>query len=743
MTRPRAGLWLLALLAATCAPGRRDSLILISLDTVRADRLGSYGSRLGLTPRVDAFAGEAIRFADVTVQTPLTTPSHASLLTGLLPARHGIRNNESFALRAEAQTLAELLRAAGYRTGGFAAAFPLSATFGFGRGFDVYDDAFLAQGRQAERRADAVLGRALPFVLESAQADRPFFAFVHLFDAHTPYAAPEPFASQHAADPYGAEIAYLDEQLGAFLERLRAARVLDHALVAVLADHGEALGEHGENTHGALLYEATLRVPWLVRLPHARLGGRVVAQPVRALDVTPTLLGWLGIRTPAGLDGSDLSGAVERGSVPGDLPLYSESLYLHLLLGWGELRSLRQGSLKLIEAPRPELYDVASDPAELDDRIDREAGRAAPLRARLVTLRRSEPAPAGRGPDPEAAERLASLGYASGASRPQAAPRNPRDGMDVWREIESGTMLVSLDGAAARAHFERALALDPANGLALKSLGDIALSEGATVRAAQRYAQSRAAGFSHPDLDLAEARARGALGDAAGARALLARLPAGWEWQLEAAEVELETGAPADARRRAEAVLARAPNQAAALLLLGRALRAQGDSEGAEAALRRAKDSDSTGAALNELGSLLAEAGRRDEAASRFRDAIGRAPQAAEPRRNLALLVGDPEAERLLREALALRPAYPEARIDLAKLLARSGRSVEAAEQVRRALAQKPDDPEALFVSARVWELLGRPAEARAAYRRFLERAPRALLEPRRVAQQRLEALRR
>lgn len=742
MRTPRAGLWLAAVLAGACAARPRDSLILITLDTVRADRLGSYGSRHGVTPRLDAFAAGAIRFADVTAQAPLTTPSHATILTGLLPSRHGIRDNGSFVLRAEAPTLAETLRRAGYRTGAFVAAYPLAASFGLDRGFDVYDDAFLAQGRGAERRADAVLERALPFVRESARAGRPFFAFVHLFDAHSPYAPPAPFAARHADDLYAGEIAYLDHQLGRFFDQLRAEGILDRAVVAILADHGEALGEHGENTHGALLYESTLRVPWLVRLPRARLAGRVVREAVRTLDATPTLLGWLGVRAASGLDGADVSRNVEGNTPLPERPAYAESLYLHLLLGWGELRSLRRGTLKLIDAPRPELFDLAQDPGETEDIIGQGAARSAPLRTELLAMREREPDASGRGPSADAAERLASLGYASGATRPSAAPRNPRDGMHVWREIESGTTLLPRDRVEARAHFERALTLDPGNGLALKSLGDIALEEGAPTVAVQRYAASRAAGFAHPDLDLAEARARASLGDSPGSRTLLSRLPASSEWQLAAGEVELASGHPSAARQRVEAVLAKAPAHGGALLLLGRALRAEGDADAAEAALSRALEGDTGGAAPNELGAVLAERGRREEAAARFREAMARAPQAAEPRRNLAQLVGDTEAEALLREALRLQPAYPEASTDLAKLLARSGRAREAAGLIREALRQRPDDAEALFVAARVAELLGRPAEARAAYRRFLELAPQALREPRRLARERLQALR-
>ncbi|MGH9333695.1 MAG: sulfatase family protein, partial [Vicinamibacteria bacterium] len=425
------------LFLAGCQSAPPPSLLLVTLDTVRADRLGSYGSSLGLTLRLDQLASESVRFADVTCQTPLTTPSHASILTGLLPQHHGIRNNESFRLADSTATLATILRASRYRTAAFIGAFPLESRFGLDRGFDVYDEEFLRQSRTQERSAGEVLGAAGRFIRENLASGEPFFAWVHLFDAHTPYEAPQPFRERFPDDAYGAEIAYLDDALGRFLGALREEERLDDLVVSVVADHGEALGEHGESTHGVLLYESTLRVPWLVRLPGGRLGGLTVDEPVRTIDVAPTLLGILDAPPIEDADGIDLSTFLEGEALPG-LAVYSESLYLHLLLGWGELRSLRRGPLKVVGPTGPELYDLAHDPGETMNLMEEARPDAARLVRELEEMSAEAPSSA-IAADERTAERLRSLGYLSGSTRSRGAGRDPRDGMAIWREIESGT----------------------------------------------------------------------------------------------------------------------------------------------------------------------------------------------------------------------------------------------------------------------------------------------------------------
>jgi arylsulfatase A-like enzyme/Flp pilus assembly protein TadD len=695
------------LLFAGCR-SKPPSLLLITLDTVRADRLGSYGSPLGLTPHLDRLASESVRFDDVTCQTPLTTPSHASILTGLLPSRHGIRNNESFRLSDSTATLATALRASGYRTAAFIGAFPLQSRFGLARGFDVYDEEFLRRSRTQERSAGEVLAAARRFIRENPSSDGPYFVWIHLFDAHTPYEARERFGERSPGDAYGAEIAYLDDALGDFLESFP----LDESVVSVVADHGEGLGEHGEATHGALLYESTLRVPWILRLPGARFGGMEVEAPVRTIDVAPTLLGFLKAPALPDVDGVDLSPLLESGSIS-ELPLYSESLYLHLLLGWGELRSLRRGSLKLLAgSSEPELFDVARDPGETANLVEERRAEGTKLLRELEEMSLQSVTNEAT-PDAETAERLAALGYVAGRIRSGGRNRDPRAGMPVWREIESGTSLLSHDRESARARFERALALDPGNGLVLKYLGDLSLAEAQPGRALELYRESVASGFSHPDLELGLTRALLGLGS------------------LDEAEEHLER------------FLSERPDSGDGRVLKGRALRAQGRAAEAEAELRRALESmPEDPSALNELGSVLAELGRRDEAETVFERAMSAAPEAPEPRRNLALLLEGSEAERLRREAIRLAPDYAEARVDLARQLAESGRVGEAAAEVEVALRLRPDEPEALFIAARIAELGGRIERARRLYGRFLAVAPLELEEPREIARRRLAALR-
>jgi tetratricopeptide (TPR) repeat protein len=486
---------------------------------------------------------------------------------------------------------------------------------------------------------------------------------------------------------------------------------LDDLVLSVVADHGEALGEHGESTHGALLYESTLRVPWLIRLPRGRLGGVEVEAPVRTLDVAPTLLGLLNASPLEDVDGVDLSPFLEKGTVP-DLAVQSESLYLHLLLGWNELRSLRRGSLKLVGLSQPALYDLARDPGETMNRIEERQSDARRLLSELrESVRATPPSAAAEGE--RTAERLASLGYVSGATRNEGEGRDPRDGMAIWREIESGTSLLLRDRTSARSHFERALELDPENGLVLKSLGDVALAEGQAAPALEHYRRAAANGFEHPDLELGLARALAALG-----------------------EID-------EAHEQVERFLAARPDNGDGLLLRGRLLRARGRTAEAEAELRQALAAmPGDASALNELGSVLAEQGRRDEARGLFEQAMAAGPEATEPRRNLALLLEGSEAERLRREAIRLDPSYAEARIDLARQLAESGRAAEAETEIEAALRLRPDDPEALFIAARVAELAGRPERARGYYERFLSLAPKELAEPREIARRRLEALR-
>ncbi len=469
-------------------------IVLVTVDTLRADRLGAYGSTAGLTPNLDRFAAHAVRFAGAVTQVPLTLPAHATILTGLHPVRHGIRTNDGFQL-ANVRTLAEAVKARGYATGAFIGGYPLKASSGLARGFDRYDDDFLEQSAAVERRADQVVTAATAWI--DGHGSQPLFVWLHLFDPHSPYAPPAPFAAQYAASPYDGEIAYTDAALGRFFEQLERRGLFEGAAVIVVADHGESLGEHGERTHGTFLYDATIRVPLLMKWPSAR--PHVVGAPVETADLAPTIAALAGASLP-GVDGQSLLPLIAGSAGDPDRPAYAESYYQNVLLGWSPLRAVRTQRWKYIDAPRPELYDLVEDPAERVNRVDTRGALAAGLQRALPAA--SEPAPASASSNTESAERLRALGYVSGATTPTPATRavDPKDRVEVWAQIEDGIDRVERDPAAARPFFERALALDPSNGLAMKYLGDASFRTGQLDRARADYRRALAAGFKHPDV---------------------------------------------------------------------------------------------------------------------------------------------------------------------------------------------------------------------------------------------------
>ena len=355
-----------ALLPVGCgSPGAlsRPNVLVVTMDTTRADAIGAYGSPRASTPHVDRIAMEGARFDRAYTVTPLTIPAHSSLHTGLLPPRHGVRDNGDFLLGDEAVTLAERLRDAGYATMASVGAEVTSHHWGFAQGFDAFFDdmgpADPAGNRwRVERAGDKVIGDALGWWDARAakagdksgvDADKPWFAWVHLFDAHHPYEPPEPFASESRGRPYAGEVAYVDAQIGRLLERLERDGTLDRTWIFVLADHGEGLGSHGEGMHGTLLYDATTRIPFVVRPPGGVVGGRVIPTPVSLVDITPTILSVTGIGVPPGLDGVDL-GAVIRGEAPGDATraVLAESLYAFHHYGWAPQTALVTDTHKLI-----------------------------------------------------------------------------------------------------------------------------------------------------------------------------------------------------------------------------------------------------------------------------------------------------------------------------------------------------------------------------------------------------------
>lgn len=430
--------------ACSRGPERPRSVVIVSLDTVRADRLGCHGRADAGTPRLDALAARGARFERAMTPTPLTLPAHASLLTSRLPLRHGVRHNEIHALPEAATTLAEALRGAGLRTGSFVGTAVLSPKHGLGQGFDAHTGVEPAPGAafvMAERSAADVNRDVLGWL--DGLGGEPYFAFVHYMEAHAPYAPPEPERTRFAADPYQGEIATLDRAVGELLDGLAARGLADSTLVVVVADHGEGLGEHGELSHGAFLYESTLHVPMIVAGPGVE-PAQAIATPVSLVDVMPTVLDALDVPQPADLDGVSLWATLSRGSpAAADRPLYAETFMGRIDFGWSELRAIRRGEWKYVEAPRPELYDLAADPGEERDAFAAETARAESLRDALhaaMTAEGSGPAP--DWPELSAAEReaLQSLGYVSGShagATPSTLP-DPKDRIEDLAALQRG-----------------------------------------------------------------------------------------------------------------------------------------------------------------------------------------------------------------------------------------------------------------------------------------------------------------
>ncbi len=467
---------MLLLLAACPVAGQsRHNLLLVTIDTLRADHLGCYGSERVRTPHLDALAARGTRFRHVIAPVPLTLPSHASILTGVYPLHHGIRDNTGFILAPEQVTLAEILSSLGWETGAFVGSFVLDARFGLNQGFDRYASDFDLSGLDTiapgliQKRAGEVKAAAVDWLRRRPHPERPFFAWVHFYDPHAPYDPPGEFARTYAPHLYGGEVAYVDQVVGELLDDLKALGRDQDTIVIVTGDHGESLGEHGEKTHGFFIYEATQAVPLIWFTPGAD-GGRVVETPVRLIDIAPTILQQLGLRVPASMQGTGLLRAL-MGREPAASPAYAESYYPRLQFGWSELRSLYRPPYKYIEAPEPELYDLSRDPGETRNLYSSQQSLGRSLRQELMELiQRYSAGAAGpsRQLDAETAAALASLGYVSLSAGTSAGDRTYLELPDPKRKValyerttETYTLLRTGRYAEALAGFEAVLKEDP------------------------------------------------------------------------------------------------------------------------------------------------------------------------------------------------------------------------------------------------------------------------------------------
>ena len=708
--RLRALLLLLVLpLLGSCSRGgvSQPNLLLVTVDTVRADHLGCYGDRDAVTPTFDRLAGEGIRFDAASSSVPLTLPSHATVLSGLLPPHHGLRNNGAGALPPGTATLSTLLKGAGYRTGGFVGAFVLDRRFGLGTGFEVYDDEIPRDPQagvslEAERPGQEVVDRALAWL--NKQDDRPFFLWVHLYDAHAPYTPPPPWAARHPGRPYDGEISEVDEQVGRLLAELDRRGLAGKTVVAVAADHGESLGEHGELTHGLLLYEPTLRVPLILRAP-GRLTPRVVRSPVSLADLAPTLAGLLG-RTFAGpgvrpRDGRDLSADLLDGREPPSGEVYAESRY-PAIFGWSPLSALRRRDLKYISAPTPELYDLGKDPKETANLLKdpgMSAGVAGPAKgfaARLAEIEQGAVATPQMATDAETRARLASLGYATGGT--QVAPRKGSEGSSPDPKIDPKTMvdlfqrferanhrLQDGDTSGATGELEALVAADPANPVFRGKLAEAWRNRGEYGKAVPLYRQATQAAPADPEA-----------------------------WYNLAATLQEAGDLPA-ARGAIEQALKLDSSRPEAHNTLGIVMMGEGKLEAARGEFALAAELDPrNGRALNNLGNVLKAMGKLAEAETAYQRSSALAPRYAEPLNGLGTL----EVERdrpqaalpYFERALALAPGYHEVRLNRAIALDLAGDSAAGMNAYRDFLAATEGDPRFMEQRRAAQQLLARLA---------------------------------
>jgi len=666
------------------------NLVVITLDTTRADHVGAYGSREVETPALDRLAREGVLFEQAMTTAPLTLPAHASILTGRFPPEHGVRDNGGFFLSPDQTTLAEMLAPQGFKTGGFVAAYVLDGKWGIGQGFETYFDDFdmsKSRGRslgEIQRPANDVVDKALPWI--DSVKEGPFFAWLHFYDPHTPYAPPEPYRTKYKGHPYRGEVAFTDSQVGRVVEFLETRGLLEHTVVAVLGDHGESLGDHGEDAHGFFIYEAATRVPFIIRAPLDSSRGRRVADPVRVVDLVPTALDLMGLPPAQGVAGRSVVPLMTGSTVELGLEGYAEAMYPLHHYGWSDLRAMRSGRFKVIDAPRPELYDIDTDPGEQTDIYQqrRTVGdqMIARLRAMEQAFEKVSAAPPPSDVDPEVRARLAALGYVGSfvatANDPRTARADPKDKFALFNLLGEARDLAPTKGSFSKvtAILRKVLAEDPQVIDAWFSLGNAYFKERRHREAIEYFRRALAL---KPDYDLAViniAAAYRQLGDDDAALA-------GFEHYL--------TIDPKDAYVRYQ---------------MGEIWLDRGELDRAERLFREALEMDDhVAAAKNALGAIAFKRGDLESAGRLAREALALRPDVRLAHYNLAQIAearGDlATAEREYLEELDLHPETFKAAFNLSRVYAQVGEKQLEMEALRQAIDGNPRFADGHFFLAR------------------------------------------
>lgn len=674
-------------------------IVIISIDTLRADRLPAYGYAQTKTPTIDALANDGVLFEHAYSHAPQTLPAHVSILSGRLPFEHGVRDNIGFTVSDSEVLLPQVLREQGYATAAFVSSYVLRRQVGLNRGFDVYDDALpksspnqsLAMvqrpGRQTVDAATAWIAR---------QESERYFLFVHLYEPHTPYTPPPEFA---AADPYDGEVAYADALTGDLMASLKAAGQYEAATIILLSDHGEGLGTHGEEEHGLFLYRDTIQVPLIIKLPGEASAGRRVREPVQQIDLMPTLRDLIDLPPDSTLRGRTLRPVLDgTGTLP-TASIYAETLMPRLHFGWSELYAITDDRYRFIRAPRSELYDLEEDPGEANSIVDERASVRDAMRQALDTLIAGASVSTPSTVSDADRERLAALGYvgtsrAISASTPGDTLPDPKDKLGVLQQYRRASVLAGQRQWAAAADAFRAVLKDDPD------IGDVWLQ---LARAEEAQGRLPAALEAYQEL--------------------IRRQPDDPAGLTGAAAILVQMGRFDEARAHAELATTTAP--AIAHELLARLALQRGD---IEAARRHAADGEAAdpSAPLTAFinGLILYNQNRFADAVTPLRQASQRLQARTEQIADVNYLLGDTlarlerfgEAEAAFKAELATFPTHVRARAGLAMVYWSTERRTDAlatAEQLD-SLARQERVPGARELAQQLWTIFGQPERAAA-----------------------------